>query len=167
MRCASIAEGGAACAQAVVDAGGAVGVVAALRAHPSKGHVQSIWLHMRWAASRHGSAACAQAVVDAGGAVVVVAALRAHPSEMVTYRALAANALGYIAKAARHVHRRWWMRAVWWQSWRRCGRTRATGLYRTMAAMRWAASQQAARHVHRRWWMRAGRWVSWRRCGRT
>ena len=81
--CASlgrIAEGGAACAQAVAYAGGAAAAVAALRAHPGDVDVQrgGCVALCRIAA---GGAACAQAVAEAGGAAAAVAAKDFHPLE--------------------------------------------------------------------------------------
>ena len=60
-----IAAGSAACAQAVVDAGGAVGVVAALRAHVGDKGVQNDGCILLGQIAA-GGAACAQAVVEAG-----------------------------------------------------------------------------------------------------
>ena len=77
MRCVYIAAGGAACAQAVVGAGGAVATVAALRVHVGNVGVQANGCTLLGRIAE-GSAACAQTVMEAGGAVATVAALRAH-----------------------------------------------------------------------------------------
>ena len=74
-----IAAGGAACAQAVAEVGGAGAVVAALQAHRSNLDVQTTGC-----AALHriavGGAECAQVVVEAGGAGAAAAALQAHRS---------------------------------------------------------------------------------------
>lgn len=76
-----IAEGGAACAQALVEAGGVGAIVAALRAFPSDAGVLQAGCSALSGISQGGDA-CAQTVVAAGGAVEVVAALRAHPTDL-------------------------------------------------------------------------------------
>ena len=76
-----IAEGGAACAQALLEAGGVGVIVAALRAFPSDAGLSQAGCCALSGISQGGDA-CAQAVVAAGGAVEVVAALRAHPTDL-------------------------------------------------------------------------------------
>ena len=74
----SIAGGGAACAQAVVDAGGVPAIVAALRVHLRNGGVQTMGCS---ALHSIASNAGVQAVMVAGGVALATGASKAHPKD--------------------------------------------------------------------------------------
>jgi hypothetical protein len=76
-----VAEGDAACKQAVAAAGGLEVVVALMRAHPTDNAVQQDGCGILWSVAG-GDAACKQAVAAAGGLEVVVATMREWPDDL-------------------------------------------------------------------------------------
>ena len=76
----TLADGGVACKQAIVDAGGVAAVVAAMGQHTADAKLQRWGCRaLRNLACR--DAACKQAVVNGGAVVAVVAAMGQHTAD--------------------------------------------------------------------------------------